>query len=271
MEMNVPVFELSGVNYAYLGRYPALTKIDLRIPAGKSCVLLGANGTGKSTLLQMLDGLVFPDSGSVRIEGKELTETALAQEQFSLWFRGKVGFVFQNPDVQLFCPTVREDIAFGPLQLGVDPGIVEKRVAALAQRLEIGHLLDRAPHQLSLGEKHKVAIAGTLAVEPQVLLLDEPTAGLDPATIRHIIEIVLVAEAAGRTVVTATHDLHLAEEIADLVFVLGKERTLVRSGLAAEVLGDNDFLASNNLGHIHIHRHNGVLHTHIHSHNQHHI
>jgi cobalt/nickel transport system ATP-binding protein len=268
--MNETVFELTGVHYGYLGRFPALCGVDLKIPRGGKLVLLGANGTGKSTLLQMLDGLIFPDKGAVYFNGEELSEDSLNDEAFSQSFRKKVGFVFQNPDVQLFCPTVREDIVFGPLHLGVSGREAASRTEDIAKLLEISHLLDRSCHQLSIGEKRKVALATMLVIRPDVLLLDEPTAGLDPATTRHIIEIIEEAGAAGKTVITATHDLHLAEEIADTAFVFGTEKRIVRSGPCREITGDSEFLAANNLAHIHSHRHQGVVHTHPHQHLEHH-
>lgn len=268
--MNESMFELSDVHYAYLGKYPALCAVDLCVARGEKIVLLGANGTGKSTLLHVLDGIVFPDRGTVKIEGGELSERRLEDEVFSRKFRQKVGFVFQNPEVQLFCPTVREDIAFGPLQLGVPEKEVVVRMEAVVKLLEIGHLLDRSCHQLSIGEKRKVAIATTLVIEPEVLLLDEPTAGLDPATTRHIIDIIKEASAKGKTIITATHDLHLVEEIADKIFVFGRDKRIVRSGPCAELLGDMDFLSNHNLVHVHSHRHHGTVHTHQHQHLEHH-
>lgn len=264
------MFELSAVHYSYLGKYPALCGVSLKIPRGQTLAVLGANGTGKSTLLQVLDGLIFPDQGRVYFAGEELDEQRLGEELFARSFRKRVGFVFQNPEVQLFCPTVKEDIAFGPLQLGFPEREVRHRVEKTAELLRIGHLLGRSCHQLSIGEKREVAIATTLATDPEALLLDEPTAGLDPATTRRIIRIINDASAAGKTVVCATHDLHLCAEIAGAACVLGKERTVVASGPCRELLGDHQLLAENNLVHVHAHRHGGTVHTHDHQHLEHH-
>jgi cobalt/nickel transport system ATP-binding protein len=175
-----------------------------------------------------------------------------------------VGFVFQNPDVQLFCPTVREDILFGPLQLGFDRTETASRLEQAAGLLHLQPLLERSPHTLSLGEKKKVAIASVLVIGPEVLLLDEPTAGLDPQTARDIIGVLQKAHADGRTVVFATHDLHIVEEIADVIHVFGAGRKIIRSGTPEEILSDMLFLQKHNLTHIHVHRHGHTGHLHGH-------
>lgn len=249
--MAEPIFELTGVSYAYTASIPALRDLDLTVERGARVALIGANGTGKSTLLSILDALVFPDSGEVRAYGKRLDARAMRDAETQREFRRKVGFVFQNPDAQLFCPTVREDIAFGPLQLGVSREETLDRLDAVARRLRIEALLDRAPHQLSVGEKRKVAIAGVLAIGCDAILLDEPTAGLDPRTTRDIIGVIEDEHRAGKTVVLATHDLHAVEELADAVCVFGPEGRIARSGTPAEILGDHDFLREMNLMHEH--------------------
>ena len=264
------IFELNNVFFSYLGKYPALCGINARIHVGEKIVLLGANGSGKSTFLQMLDGLIFSDNGTVTAFGKELSEKMFNEQEFSRFFRSKVGLVFQNPDIQLFCPTAREDIIFGPLQLGISESETKKRLDKVVSVLQIEGLLDRPPHQLSIGEKRKVAIASVLAIEPDVLLLDEPTAGLDPATTRQIIDWLIEANNAGRTIVTATHDLHIVEEIADYVYVFNQQKRLIRTEKPAQLLTDTQFLEENNLLHIHSHRHQGALHKHLHQHLEHH-
>jgi cobalt/nickel transport system ATP-binding protein len=250
---NVPLFECRDVHYAYQGRFPALCGIDMTIARGERIALVGANGSGKSTLLSLLDGLLFPDKGMINYMDNDLTEAGLMDESFSLGFRRNVGLVFQNPDVQLFCPTVREDIAFGPLQLGIDEETVKARLESLTQALNIRHLLDRSPHQLSVGEKRKVSFATVLAIDPQVLLLDEPTAGLDPQTSTHLIEMLSEATHSGKTVITATHDLHNIEDIADKVYVFGQDRKIAAVGSPSDILADTHLLQSNNLLHRHFH------------------
>jgi cobalt/nickel transport system ATP-binding protein len=264
------IFELKDVSFSYLKKFPALAGVDLRVERGAKVAVIGANGSGKSTLLQMLDGLIFPDKGRVFFFQDELNEARLNDEDFSRLFRKKVGFVFQNPDTQLFCPTVREDIAFGPLQLGVTPEATKKRLERLVDIFKIGPLLDRAPHQLSIGEKRKIAIISVLAIDPEVLLLDEPTAGLDPQTTRDIVDAILAAHEGGKTIISATHDLHIVEEIADTVHVFGPAKSILRSAAPAALLADAEFLKENNLAHIHRHRHQGVVHAHPHFHTEHH-
>jgi len=267
---NKLIFELKDVYFSYLGRYPALCGVDITIRRGERITIIGANGSGKSTLLHMLDGLIFPDKGTVKAFGRELEETLFNDEGFSMNFRKKIGLVFQNSDVQLFCPTVKEDICFGPLQLRVDKKVIERRLDELIRILNIKDLLDRSPHQLSIGEKRKVAIASTLIIDPDVLIVDEPTAGLDPLTTRHIIDLMLHANDAGKTIITSTHDLHIVEEISDTVYVFGQERRIIRTGSPREILDDSQLLQANNLIHIHSHRHKGKTHSHPHLHLEHH-
>jgi len=246
------LFECRDVHYSYQGRFPALCGIDMVITGGERIALVGANGSGKSTLLNLLNGLIFSDKGTVKYLDKELTEASFMDKGFSDGFRRSVGLVFQNPDAQLFCPTVREDIAFGPLQLGVDNNEVKARTESLAETLKIAHLLDRSPHQLSLGEKRKVAFATVLAIDPDVLLLDEPTASLDPRTSTQLIEMLLHASSSGKTIITATHDLHVIEDIADTVYVFGQAKRLAGRGSPAEILANEPLLRDNNLIHVHV-------------------
>ncbi|MFA6349303.1 MAG: ABC transporter ATP-binding protein [Candidatus Omnitrophota bacterium] len=264
------IFELEDVWYSYLSKFPALCGVDLKIGEGEKIAIVGANGTGKTTLLQLLDGLIFPDKGVIRAFGNRLNEELFSEPDLARNFRKKVGFVFQNADVQLFCPTVKEDIIFGPLQLGVGHEETIKRLKDISEQLNIAHLIERSPHQLSVGEKRKVAIATTLAVSGEVLILDEPTAGLDPKTTRHIVDIILQANKNGATIITATHDLHIIEEIADTIYCLGSNRNIARSGASKDLLKDKTFLEENNLVHVHRHAHADAIHTHEHEHIDHH-
>jgi cobalt/nickel transport system ATP-binding protein len=198
--------------------------------------------------------------------GEELSENALRDDGFSQSFRRRVGFVFQNSDAQLFSPSVWEEIAFGPLHLGLTAEEVEERTAETIHILGLEHLKDRPPFHLSGGEKKKVALATVLAIDPDVLLFDEPTAGLDPKTESFLARLILQLAKVGKTIITATQDLKLVEEIAERVIILGEDHRLAGEGSAAEVLADRDLLLSANLIHDHPHRHGKIEHYHPHSH-----
>ena len=187
--MEKTVFEIVDVSYNCLMKFPALCGVNLKIMERERIALLGANGSGKSSLLNLLNGLAFPQKGMIKFLGQNLSEEALMDKEFNGFFRKTVGFVFQNSDIQLFSPTVWDEIAFGPIQLGLSERDVAGRVDELMEMLYITNLKDRAPYQLSGGEKKKVAIAATLAVNPDVLLLDEPTNGLDPRTQAWLVEL----------------------------------------------------------------------------------
>lgn len=268
--MNGIIFELRDIHFSYLGKFPALCGIDIDIKRGEKIAVIGANGSGKSTLMHLLDNLIFPDRGTLKAFGREMKESLFNDADFSRDFRRRVGLVFQNPDVQLFCPTVREDILFGPLQLGLDKNETKKRFDELVEILGIGSLLDRPPHQLSIGEKRKAAIASTLVIGPEVLILDEPTAGIDPATTRHIIDLLLKAHDSGKTIITSTHDLHILNEISDSICVFSPDKAIIKSGSTEEILNDEQLLKDNNLVHIHAHKHKDQVHAHLHQHLDHH-
>ncbi len=268
--MSKIIFELKDIYFSYLGKFPALCGVSIAVEQGQKISVIGANGSGKSTLLHILDGIIFADRGSVKFRGQEFKEDSFRDENFSKNFRRSVGLVFQNPDVQLFCPTVKEDIIFGPLQLGIEKAEIRKRLEELIDIFAIKDLLDRSPHQLSIGEKRKVAIASSLIINPDVLLLDEPTAGLDPLTTRHIMDLLIRANDSGKTIITSTHDLHIVEEISDLVYVFGQDKKIIKSGLTDIILKDVSLLKANNLMHIHSHRHKDKIHIHPHVHLDHH-
>jgi len=260
-----PVFEVDDVHYAY-HETPALAGLSLRIEEGQRIVLLGANGSGKSTLLRLLDGLCFPSRGRIEAFGEPLTEERFAEDDTALAFRRRVGFVFQNADVQLFNPTVFDEIAFGPLQLGWPKDEVRRHVAAALEEFSIAHLKDRSPHRLSGGEKKRVALASVLVLDPQVLLFDEPTASLDPKSASQLIDFLVGCRGSGRTVIAATHDLDIVEDIADLCFVLESGR-VVAAGKPGEILRDAELLRRAGLTHAHLHLHGATVgHRHHHLH-----
>ena len=260
------LFEIDQVTYRF-NRVVAVDGLSMAIPAGTRVALLGANGSGKSTLLRILDGLYIPDSGRVRFLGEELTESRLADESFALGFRRRVGLLFQNPDAQLFNATVFDEVAFGPLQLRLPPAERRARVMDTLERLRLTHLKDRVPHRLSGGEKKRVALASVLVMEPDVLLLDEPTDALDPRSQSQLIDLLMSWADGSKSVVTATHHLGILDEVAERCFVLDKGR-LVAERTPADLLQDQDLLDRTNLIHVHRHRHDGAqVHTHPHTHN----
>jgi len=262
----VPVFALDHVGFAYDGAGDALRDITLRIAPRERVALIGANGSGKTTLLRVLDGLLFPSAGSIRAFGEALDARALADEATARWFRRRVGLVFQNADAQLFSTSVREEIAFGPLHLGLARDEVERRVGDVAGMLGLDGLLERPPFRLSGGEKKKVAIASVLVINPEVILLDEPTAGLDPRTQAWLLDLLPELHRAGKTLVSATNDLDLVPLFADRVIALDESHAIVADGPAGTILADRDLLRRANIIHEHAHRHGEGWHTHSHFH-----
>ena len=263
--MSAHVFELTDVHFAYR-ETPALAGLTLAIPAGQRVVLLGANGSGKSTLLRLLDGLSFAQRGTVAAFGAPLTEERFVDDATAMAFRRRVGLVFQNPDVQLFNPTVFDELAFGPLQLGWPKPEIRARIATTLESFSMAHLKDRSPHRLSGGEKKRVALASVLVMEPEVLLLDEPTAALDPRSASEIVNLLAAARHSGRTVITATHDLDIVADIADHCVVM-QAGAVVASGPPARILADVDLLVRTGLAHAHLHVHaDGTVHRHHHLH-----
>jgi cobalt/nickel transport system ATP-binding protein len=263
---STPAFRLSDVGYRYGEGVVALRGVSLTIGMGETVAILGANGCGKSTLIKMLDGLIHPLEGRIEAFGEPLTEESLRDEKFAYRFRRRVGFIFQNSDAQLFSPTVRDEIAFGPLQMGLSVEETEGRIRDVAALLDITRLLERPPFQLSGGEKKRVAIACSLAVNPDVLLLDEPTNGLDPRSQYALVELLVRLRVAGKTLITATHDLNIVPRIATRALVFSEEHTVVADASSREILADLPLLLRVNLIHEHLHRHGEIIHAHPHPH-----
>ena len=259
------IFEAQDLSYTYSGDIVGLSKVSFQIHKGETVALVGANGSGKSTLLKLMDGLVFPSDGQLLAFGQPLTEKALQDPDFVHQFRRRVGLVFQEPDVQLFSPTVWDEVTFGPLQLRISSAEANSMGQKALQLLGIEHLKERPPYLLSGGEKKKVALASVLALQPQVLLLDEPTNDLDPRGQGNLIDFLLGWSAQGSTLVFSTQDLDLVEEVANRVIVLGTEHGIVADGKPEEYLNDPDFLIRTNLDHEHSHRHKDIIHRHRHT------
>jgi cobalt/nickel transport system ATP-binding protein len=248
---------------ARLGGRPVLQDVSFAVGAGERVVVLGVNGCGKSTLMRLLDGLAFPDEGAVSWAGRALDRAALDEPTFRRRFRSDVALLFQNVDAMLFNPTVRDEIAFGPRQLGQDD--VAGRVARWAEAFDVAALLDRAPFELSGGEKKRVALAALLAVEPRALLLDEATANLDPASVGRLVDV--LAAIPGLTVIASTHNLSMASELGDRAVLLAPGRPgVLHDGEVHALLHDERLLVESGLAHRHAHRHGGQVHAHYHVH-----
>jgi cobalt/nickel transport system ATP-binding protein len=257
------IFELHDVHYAYVNNRSAISDINLTVEKGEIFTIIGSNGSGKSTLMQLMGGLLFPDKGSILFDGGEITESRLREQAFNLQFRTHIGYVFQNPDSQLFCPTVLDELLFAPLQAGIDEPTALARAEEIMEMLRISSLHDRPTYMLSGGEKKRVAIGSVLTVNPEVLLLDEPVSGLDPKTRSFLVELIFRLNEAGKTIVITTHNLELADHFQSRVGVLSEEHKIERIGEADEILKDIDFLVKMNLISDQIHRHGDTLHKHI--------
>lgn len=260
-----PAFQIDHINFSYNNQI-ALKNISLTIQEGERVAILGANGSGKSTLLKILDALYFPQTGVVSAFGDPLTEVAMQDEARAFAFRRRVGLVFQDPDVQLFSPTVWDEVTFAPLHLGLPMNEVIERSEWAMDLLGITKLRDRAPHRLSGGEKKKVALASILSLRPDVWLLDEPTASLDPRSQSRLLDFIGELTKEGKTIITATHDLDIVEEIADRVVLFCEEHEITGEGAPRDVLSNYDRLIECNLIHEHRHKHDDTEHAHHHLH-----
>jgi cobalt/nickel transport system ATP-binding protein len=243
--MSHHIVEVRDLMYAYPDGTEALRGVSFRIEHGSAVALVGANGAGKSTLLLHLNGYLPTTRGEVTIG-----DTVVTRETASI-ARRAVGLVFQDPDDQLFMPTVAEDVAFGPLNAGLPPEQVERRIAAALARVGMTHVRERPPYRLSAGEKRAVAIATVLAMSPDILVMDEPSANLDPRARRRLIELLLSFE---HTRIIATHDLELVVEVCSRVIVLDGGR-VVADGPTRDILNDETLMLAHGLERPHSLRH----------------
>ncbi|AKT52741.1 cobalt ABC transporter ATP-binding protein [Arsenicicoccus sp. oral taxon 190] len=227
----------SGVRAGYPGGEEVLRGADLQVAGGRRVALLGANGSGKTTLLRCLSGGHRPSAGGIFVDGERVDHSRKGLRVH----RQRVQLVLQDPDDQLFSADVAQDVSFGPLNLGLPEAEVRDRVEEALRLLGISHLADRPTHQLSFGERKRAATAGAVAMRPDVLLLDEPTAGLDPRGVEEMLSALARLEAHGTTVVLATHEVDLALAWADEAAVVVDG--LVRQGPVAQLLGDDELVA----------------------------
>ena len=206
------MIELKNVCYAY-GKEIALRYINLNIQKGESVIIQGPNGCGKSTLIKLLNGIIFPMEGSYTYQGHEITEKTLKDTRFAKWFHQQMGYVFQNVDTQLFCGSVEEEIAFGPTQMGLSENEIRQRTEDCLKLFGIEKLRERPPYHLSGGEKRKVSLACIMSMNPEVLILDEPLAGLDENTQKMLIDFLKKFHVSGKTLIIITHNNQLAKEL----------------------------------------------------------
>ena len=267
MEKNQAVFQLDRVCFSYPYEEQVLKDISFEVAQGEKICILGANGSGKSTLLKLLAGLIFPTKGLFRAFGEEISEKSMDDRGFSRVYHKRLGFIFQNSEVQLFCSTVLEEVAFGPLQLNMPAAEARDRAEDMLRLLDIGHLRNKTPFKLSGGEKKKVALACTLVLNPEVLILDEPTNGLDPRTQRWLVEFLINLNTAGKTIITSTHNLELIQEISNRSIIFGEDHMIAADGITSELLSDVELLKKVNLVDEYYHRHGSETHQHFHIHN----
>ena len=235
--MNQPVLDVRGLAYAYPDGHQALYGVDLHVHRGKRVALLGPNGAGKTTLVLHLNGILEPGAGSVTVSGLPVTKEHLRE------VRRRVGIVFQDPDDQLFMPTVRDDVAFGPANLGLRGALLDARVMAALDQVGMADYADRPPHHLSFGQRRRVAVATVLAMEPEILVLDEPSSNLDPASRRELAEILTRLDV---TVLMVTHDLPYAFELCPRSVVLS-DGVVVADGATYDVLTDDALMHAHRL------------------------
>lgn len=228
--------EIEQLSFAYPDGHTALDRISLKIAPCEKVALVGPNGAGKSTLILHLNG-ILRGSGSIKVCSLPVEKHNLSR------IRGMVGLVFQNPDDQLFSPTVYDDVAFGPLYMGVNEAEVQRRVQAALAAVQMEEYVGRVSHHLSMGEKKRIAIATVLSMQPEVLVLDEPTAGLDPRARRGLIR--LLAELP-LTMLVSTHDLHMVKELFTRMVVMDNGR-VVADGLTEDLLKDDELLTAHGL------------------------
>ncbi len=232
------LIETRDLCYSYSGSSRALDGINFIAPRNARIAVLGSNGAGKSTLFKHFNGIFRPTSGSILVRGEPITRENIRE------VRKFIGIVFQNADDQIFAPTVELDVAFGPTNLGLDEETIHHRVHEALHIMGIEDLAGRVPHHLSGGEKKRVAIAGAIAMEPEVLVLDEPTAGLDPKGIHDLLGFISdLKKSSGMTVIFSTHDVSLVPEIADYIYVMSRGR-IVAQGTVAEVFIQTELLKS---------------------------
>ncbi|MCK9152183.1 ATP-binding cassette domain-containing protein [Methanobacterium alcaliphilum] len=227
------IIEAHNMSYIYPDGTSALKNINFKIKEGERAAIIGSNGAGKSTLFSHFNGLLKPTKGQIKIDGSPMSY----KKEDLIKIRQKVGIVFQNPDDQLFAPTVGEDVAFGPLNLGISREEVDKRVEESLAKVEMTGLERKAPHHLSGGQKKRVAIAGILAMTPEIIVMDEPTTGLDPKGVGQVLDILFKLNNENMSIIIASHDVEIISQFSNKIFVL-HEGQIIKHGPPEEIFND---------------------------------
>lgn len=229
--------ETKDLSYTYHDGTQALKKVNIKIKKGEKIAIMGPNGAGKSTLFSHFNGLNEPTSGHVEIDGEKI----VFERDELLKVRQKVGIVFQDPNDQLFAPTVKEDVAFGPMNLGLDYDEVERRIKESLEMVGMAGFEDKTPHHLSGGQQKRVAIAGIIAMRPEIMILDEPTAGLDPEGVDKVLNILNNLNKEGMSIVISSHDIEMVSQFADKIFVL-YDGVIIAEGDKHQIFSDKELL-----------------------------
>ncbi|NNU77674.1 energy-coupling factor ABC transporter ATP-binding protein [Clostridium estertheticum] len=240
------MIKLENISFTYKNKV-ALDNVNVHIKEGESIAIIGPNGSGKSTVLKLLNGIIFSSQGKYMFDNSEINEHTLKDTKVLKLFHKKLVFVFQNSDAQLFCSTVFEELAFGLMQMELPEGEVNKRVRDCLNLLNIDKLKDEHPYNLSGGEKKRVAIASVLAMNPEVITLDEPMNGIDPKGKRFLKELLIDLNKCGKTIICATHDFEYIEGVFDRAIVFSEDHKIIRDDKYEKIINDLDFLRKYNI------------------------
>jgi len=260
------IFKLEDASYAYPQGIAGIRNVTFQVKESETIAVLGPNGSGKSTLLKVLDGLYELSGGKLYAFGENISVAKLKDKNFNRFFRKNVGMLFQDVEAQLFSPTVYDEIAFGPRQLGLNEDEIKKRVDGIVALLGMEGIINRYPYSLSTGEKRKTALAAVFSLDPQVYLLDEPTANIDPKTEGALIDFILLLKQKGKTVIIATQDLLLADHLAGRVLLMDENKQAATIADKGKVFSNIELLYKLGLLHSHkkIHKFfTSYIHSHI--------
>ena len=240
------MIKLENISFTYKNK-TALDNVNINIEEGESIAIIGPNGSGKSTFLKLLNAIIFSSNGKYIFDNTEINEHELKDTKLLKLFHKRLGFVFQNSDAQLFCSTVFEEVAFGPMQMELPEEEVNKRVEDCLNLLNIDKLKDEHPYNLSGGEKKRVAIASVLAMNPEVITLDEPMNGIDPKGKRFLKQLLIDLNKSGKTIICATHDFEYIEGVFHRAIVFSEDHKIIRDDKYENVINEQDFLRKHNI------------------------